>query len=104
MVRDLEKEFIGTGEVRGFKFKQIDKTEHGYCYEVTVKKRKHYETFKRIEKPICIDFDNKIFSETDKYVVYPSSQLFGLYGKTTLNKEKALTILKNIKYDEQDTD
>ena len=47
-MKQLQKEFIGRGEVRGFTFKQIERTEKAYLYEVTqpYADKPHYEVFR----------------------------------------------------------
>ena len=32
---ELEKEFIGIGEVKGFKFEQLQKSDYAYMYKVS---------------------------------------------------------------------
>ena len=50
---ELEKEFIGIGEVKGFKFEQLDKNEYDYLYKVsnkdedTKKVKCWYEVFEK---------------------------------------------------------
>lgn len=46
-MRELLIEFIGKGEVKGFHFRQLDKTEKGYLYEVVTESGTHYEVFER---------------------------------------------------------
>ncbi len=48
-MRELEMNFSGKGEVRGFMFRQVAKSERGYIYEVTHPDvvTPHYEVFKR---------------------------------------------------------
>ena len=58
---ELEKEFIGTGEVAGFKFKQVDKSEYGYIYQVSDESKTHFEVFKKHASPVCIDFEKRIY-------------------------------------------
>jgi len=81
MIQELEKEFIGTGKVRGFKFKQINQTKNGYIYEVKAGKT-YYEVFKRKQTPVCIDFVKRIYSETDFKVSYPKENSFGTWAWT----------------------
>jgi hypothetical protein len=100
-MKELEKEFIGTGEVRGWKFKQIACSPYALVSEVTTfEGSRHYETFERKESKNsdyvivgkCIHKEAKI--------KYPKSKDFGVwawcirdYGKALskweeLNKEK----------------
>ena len=60
----LPKEFIGTGEVKGFKYRRIKETVPTYLYEVDNFGIIHYEVIKRDISPLCIDFKSKLFSDT----------------------------------------
>ena len=77
MVEQLKKQFTGVGEVKGFEFTQINYTELGYIYEVDTGNSKHYEVFKRLKSPVCIDFDKRVYSDTDFKESYPKSNSFG---------------------------
>jgi phage tail sheath protein FI len=67
-MKELETEFIGTGEVSGMKFRQIAISPKAYIYEVTNNDSQHYEVFKRTE--------NTRFQT----VSYPSAKSFGLWA------------------------
>jgi len=76
---DLPLEFIGRGEVRGFHFLQIAKSEFGYLFKVTIPEGPiHYEVFRRAE--------NKRFG----CVSYPSSNRFGLIAWTFRTFQEAV--------------
>lgn len=70
MLRELPVEFVGTGEVRGFRFRQVSRTMFGYIYEVRVPGAEecHYEVFRRME--------NARFG----CVSYPKSKSFGAWA------------------------
>ena len=74
-MKELEKNFTGTGEVRGFTFTQIRRSELGYIYMVldTFGER-WYEVFKRK--------DNVRFNT----ISYPRQRAFGVWAwcETTL--------------------
>ena len=80
MIKELELSFDGTGEVRGYLFQQIEKSENAYIYKVQnpVITRCHYEVFERKKSPVCIDFEKRIYSETDFKESYPKSKDFGV--------------------------
>ena len=44
----LEKKFSGKGEVKGFKFKQVQKSNSAYIYEVNSGCNIYYEVFSRV--------------------------------------------------------
>lgn len=75
---ELQSEFIGKGEVRGFLFKCLLMSDNAYLYSVTTEGGVHYEVFERKE--------NKQFN----CVSYPKSNSFGVWAFTTIDLEKAL--------------
>lgn len=90
MIKLLEKTFEGGGEVTGFKFTQIHSTEYAYLFEVTDGSTKTwYEVFKREKSAVCIDFEKRIFSETEFKERYPKAKDFGLWAWTYSKFEDA---------------
>ena len=73
-IEELPKEFIGVGEVKGFKFVQIEQGLYAYVYQVN---GGHYEVFERKYSSKLIDFDKRLYSETEFKETYPSARLFG---------------------------
>ena len=69
-MKQLAKEFIGKGEVKGFIFTQIKKSDKAYIYKVDCDGSIHYEVFKYKE--------NKQFD----CVSYPKTGSFGLWAWT----------------------
>lgn len=98
MTIELKDEFIGTGEVKGFLFKKIASTEYGFIYEVSSDNVIHYEIFERKLIPICIDFENRIYSETDFKVMYPKSKDFGVWAFTRGTLKHANEKLKELEF------
>ena len=97
MVKELEDNFIGTGSVSGFKFKKLHQTELGYLYEVDSGDEDiHYEVFQRKTTPICLDFEKKIFSDTDSKVIYPKDEHFGQWASCILEYKDALEKLNSL--------
>lgn len=84
-VTPLPKIIIGTGEVKGYKFRQIKATKYGFIYEQLFGKGKHYEVFKR---RINTRFGN---------VSYPTSKAFGKWAWSTSTLERAEKILESFK-------
>ena len=79
-LRELPLEFTGIGEVRGFYFKRIAYNGYAYIYSVAISEDaepRHYEIFER-------KVDKKF-----NLVKYPRSNSFGLWAKTTSNREAA---------------
>lgn len=84
-MKELKKEFIGIGEVRGFQFKQLQANGYAYLYEVVnpESNNTHYEVFERVE--------NTIFD----CISYPKSKSFGVWAWCIHDYDKAIK-----KYDE----
>lgn len=95
-MKELEKEFIGRGEVRQFKFNQLMsktndtlvdgqfKAQGMYLYQVTTPLGKvHFEVFYRKY--------NKMFD----CISYPSAKAFGIWAKTTNSYATALDYFNN---------
>ena len=76
-MKELQEQFIGRGQVKGFAFTQIKKTASYYIYEVKSEGTKYYEVFKRME--------NTRFG----CVSYPTNNAFGTWAWTYLDLNKA---------------
>ena len=85
-MKQLEEEFKGRGQVKGFVFTQLEKSAAGYIYAVYTGENVHFEVFKHKE--------NKHFN----CVSYPSNKGFGVWAWTFSDIDKA----KN-KFDELET-
>jgi len=84
-MKELEKEFIGKGQVRGFEFTQVKKTEFGYIYKVDTKHTVMYEVFQK--------------KENSRYscISYPTNKAFGIWAWTYKSLDSALDRLEDIK-------
>ena len=90
-VISLPNEFLGTGEVSGFTFKLVGLSNAGHLYEVVSEdSTPHYEVFKRRLVPICIDFNNRIYSDVDFKETYPKAKDFGIWAWTFKTLRDAL--------------
>lgn len=76
-MKELKKQFIGRGEVKGNKFTQIRCTNRAFLYEVNTGYSICYETFKRVI--------NKRF----ECVSYPEAKSFGFWAWTYSTLEEA---------------
>lgn len=85
-VRELPLAFVGKGEVKGFEFRQIEKCDRGYLYEVTQPESgyTYFEVFKR--------------RVNDRFgvVSYPLSASFGRWAWTTPSRDRAYEIYNQI--------
>ena len=95
-IRELEKDFIGTGEVKGFKFHQVLASEKGYIYEVKSSPNmpSYYEVFRRVTtNSVEMTEEGKLRPVKDKVIVaYPKSTRFGLTAWSCANEEHALRV------------
>ena len=85
-MKELKTDFIGRGEVKGFEFTQLKKTEFGYIYAVNTGDRVHFEVFKRKE--------NRKFN----CISYPKTKSFGVWAWTVGSMERACEILNTFSY------
>ena len=76
-MKELEKEFIGRGEVRGFKFTLLYGNSQAFMYKVTSSGLSYYEVFK------C--------KQNSRYGVisYPTAKAFGVWAWSIFNFDKA---------------
>jgi hypothetical protein len=93
MVTKLEDRIEGQGEVKGFVFTKEFENEKGYVYKVSTGDSNHFEAFYKKETPICIDFENRVYSETETKEVYPKSKDFGVWAWSVSSLEKAIVRL-----------
>ncbi len=86
----LDKEFKGSGEVRGYHFERVKQTGLVAMYKVSYKKNvAHYEVFKR-------RINNQFSVET-----YPSAKQFGKIAFTTFSLKSAKEIFKRLQEEEE---
>ena len=79
-MKELNDEFKGIGQVKGYYFQKIKKSPYSYLYEVknTITGVIHYEVFKRKE--------NTRFN----CVSYPTDKAFGIWAWTCMNLDRAI--------------
>lgn len=85
-MKELKEYFSGRGQVKGYVFNQIKKTEHGYIYEVRGDGTRHYEVFERRINPMydCVS--------------YPGDKSFGIWAWTCMTLERAEEKLREIAF------
>ena len=81
-MKQLRTDFTGKGEVKGFEFTQLKKTDYGYIYAVDKGESVHFEVFKHKENT---QFNN---------VSYPKTRAFGVWAWTVGDFDKACEILE----------
>jgi hypothetical protein len=87
-MKELKEYFTGRGQVKGYIFNQIKRTEYAYLYEVKENGRIHYEVFKRKENTLydCIS--------------YPTDKAFGIWAWTLMDIESAHDKLIEVSFNE----
>lgn len=85
-MKELKEYFSGRGQVKGYVFSQIKKTEHGYIYEVRGDGTRHYEVF---ERRINLMYD---------CISYPRDKSFGIWAWTCMTLERAEEKLSEIAF------
>ena len=73
----LDLKFSGKGEVKGFTFKQVQKSNTAYVYEVNSGTTIYYEVFRRV-----------VNTKRQKEV-YPLAKHFSIWAWTQMNYESA---------------
>jgi hypothetical protein len=76
-MKELLVHFEGKGQVKGYTFNQISKTDCGFIYEVEHSGCKHYEVFK------------KRLNHRFGTVSYPTDKAFGVWAWTYMSVENA---------------
>lgn len=83
-MKELKEYFSGRGQVKGYVFNQIKRTELAYLYEVKGEGKPHYEIFKRKE--------NTMYD----VVSYPTNKAFGIWAWTTNSLDRANEIFDEL--------
>ena len=76
-MNELPLHFEGKGQVIGYTFTQISKTDWGFIYEVEYGGHRHYEVFKKRL--------NRRFGT----ISYPTDKAFGIWTWTCMTLERA---------------
>jgi len=100
-LKKLEKTFQGVGEVKGKTFRQVFSDENYYIYEITENEsgKVYHELIKRVKTPVCIDFHNRVYSQSEFKETYPKSKQFGKTGWTFAGFEQCKEKIEQLKDD-----
>ena len=97
-IESLPMSFIGVGEVKGVRFSFYKSNQ---CVSIYERSDGHIEVFERKNTAKCIDFEKKLFSETEFKEVYPKSRDFGktafTFSKYNDANEKFKELTKKIR-------
>lgn len=77
-IEELPLAFEGEGDMRWVTFTQIAKSPAAYIYKLTAKNDAWYEVILRKTVAKVINFEKRIYSETDFKEVYPKTKDFGI--------------------------
>lgn len=77
-MKELAEYFSGKGQVKGYVFNQIKRTDNAYLYEVKGDEQIHYEVFERRENALY------------ECVSYPSDKAFGIWAFTCMSMSEAI--------------
>ena len=92
----LEKFFVGNKEVNNDTFTQVFKNNEFYIY----KRGKYlFEVFERKTVPLCVNFANRIYSETERKEVYPKTKDFGVWAWCCGTIENAMKYVNQKQYE-----
>lgn len=97
MVNKLPDTFTGTGPVKGFVFNKEYEDEDFYVYRVSAHGTTHYELFKKKMSGICINFEKRIFSDTEFKHLLPYPEAFGQWAWTKHSIEDCMEKIKELK-------
>ena len=97
-MKELELEFEGTGEVKNTLFKQLDKSELGYFYELTdlTDNEKRYEVFEKVEQKESESVFNGVAVKYEAKIKYPKSNDFGKFAWCFTNYDRAKEKFNNL--------
>lgn len=101
-MKQLESNFIGKGEVKGFEFTMVKKSDFAYLYMVenkcidSDKKDTYFEVFERKESKggTSVLGGNEVYFEPRE--MYPCSNSFGLWAWSYNNLKDAISKMKEI--------
>ena len=84
VIKELRKDFIGVGIVRGFRFTQICKTDSAFLYRVDTSDSIYFEVFERR------------YNTWFNCISYPTNKAFGSWASLTPNIERAFELLNDL--------
>lgn len=92
-MRELPTEFEGIGEVKGWNFTQLKKTELGYLYKRESEGLVYYEVFRRKENHIA-----ETMGTGEAIISYPNANSFGIWAWCLKEHEydRAIAMLDNM--------
>lgn len=95
-LQKLPETVTGTREVKGTDFLRVYENEKGYIYKALSESKPYFEVFKKKSTPLCVDFEKRIYSETEFKEVYPKDKDFGVWAWTVESLEQGINKLGKI--------
>lgn len=86
----------------GFTYKQVKSTDSGHLFSIHNSENDTlhgYEVFMRKLTPLCVDFEKKIYSETEFKERYPKANDFGVWAWSPGTLKRAEEILESLEID-----
>lgn len=92
-MKELDEVFSGIGEVKDFEFKQIEKSDKAFVYEVCCPdiNERHYEVFKRKESKDSHSLMGGVDIFFPARVKYPTPLAFGDWAWCFKSHSKAIS-------------
>jgi len=76
---------------------QVKKRDNAYVYRVSGPDFPPvYEVFQRRSVPMCLDFENRVYSQIDKKEIYPKSNDFGKWAYSYNSYDAAIICLNEL--------
>ena len=95
-IESLPDKFTGTGEVKGFVFTKLKESEDKFLYQVEDEGKVWYEVIKSDLTAKCINFAERVYSNTDFKYTYPKANDFGRIAWTKKSIEEAEELYEEI--------
>jgi hypothetical protein len=101
---ELPTTIEGVGSTKGIRYEQIEKSDKAYIYKVLdseVEEINYFEIFLRRTVPICLNFEHRVYSETQVKEQHPKDKDFGDWAWCCRGLDKALEKFKKINNGEE---
>ena len=95
-IESLPDKFTGTGEVKGFEFTKLKESDNVFLYQVEDGRKVWYEVIKSNLAAKCINFAERVYSDTDFKYTYPKAKDFGRIAWTKKFIEEAEELYEEI--------
>lgn len=86
-IERIPDKFTGIGEVKGFEFIKVKSEQDVAIFSVN---NKYHEVVRLKVVPKCINFEKRIYSDTEFKETYPKANKFGIDGFIVKSYSKAL--------------